>query len=249
MSQEIQRAPPTSKFRTWSIVQNNPEEYGIQDTSQFIDLAYENLNLTCARVQAEIGKNGNYHFQGVIRVENQIRHDTLHAIFPHATVQVAENPIALWNYCGGLIQKDGEIIQGSQVQEGEMLQQNAPRGLRVKDLKRVISEEEKEDWSLYQLAQYNKLKRWYDKTHLSEAYQPPTSWRPWQAMLLKLLEKPPDPRKVIWVYDSIKGNSGKSTLTKYLLHFKNANLFRLAKRADLLHAHNPQSLINIGIYD
>jgi hypothetical protein len=42
-----------------------------------------------------------------------------------------------------------------------------------------------------------------------------TIWKEWQTEILKLLEHPPDDRKVIYVYDP-QGGNGKSYLTRYL---------------------------------
>lgn len=45
--------------------------------------------------------------------------------------------------------------------------------------------------------------------------------REWQTELLKVLELPPDPRKIIWLWEPI-GSSGKTTIAKHICLTKNA---------------------------
>jgi len=48
-----------------------------------------------------------------------------------------------------------------------------------------------------------------------EPVDPPAEWRPWQRDTLELLQKPADPRKIIWIFDK-EGGAGKSLLTRYI---------------------------------
>jgi hypothetical protein len=66
-----------------------------------------------------------------------------------------------------------------------------------------------------------------------------------QQVVLNILSRPPDKRKIHWFYDQ-KGASGKSTLSEYLaLNYKTFQPTG-GKQADILYAHNYENII---IYD
>lgn len=80
-----------------------------------------------------------------------------------------------------------------------------------------------------------KLKTNYDKV----------VWNKWQKELLDMLETPPDPRKVVWIWD-IKGSVGKSYITRYLKVMKDALDLDTTTKKDVSYAYNGQ---NIVIFD
>ena len=69
-----------------------------------------------------------------------------------------------------------------------------------------------------------------------------TTWRVWQLRLIEELQKPADPRKVIWYVDDV-GNSGKTFLTKYLLTEGKCMRYENGKSADVKFAYNGQEII------
>lgn len=59
--------------------------------------------------------------------------------------------------------------------------------------------------------------------------------RPWQQLLFQHMQRTPDPRKVIWVYDK-EGGAGKSWFCKWLAAKQGAQFFTNAKTADIARA-------------
>lgn len=55
----------------------------------------------------------------------------------------------------------------------------------------------------------------------------------WQKEILDLINKKPDDRKITWYYDQ-KGNSGKSSLSKYLYYHHNIITLTIGKASDIL---------------
>lgn len=69
--------------------------------------------------------------------------------------------------------------------------------------------------------------------------------RKWQKKLMKILDEEPDDRSIIWIYDKT-GGAGKTYLTRYLAHNKDAFVCTPSKGQDIFYAYNNQKII---IYD
>ncbi len=73
-------------------------------------------------------------------------------------------------------------------------------------------------------------------------------WRPWQQELLKEIEASPDPRKIIWYYDSV-GNNGKSFFAKWRYQLDQSTVvLQSGKSKDIYHiiakhAHDIKTVI------
>jgi len=59
------------------------------------------------------------------------------------------------------------------------------------------------------------------------------SRKPWQKMIMEIIDKPPDKRKIYWFYDS-EGQSGKTTFAKYLVIYNQA-IYVDGKANDIKH--------------
>jgi hypothetical protein len=70
--------------------------------------------------------------------------------------------------------------------------------------------------------------------------------RPWQAHVLKMLDKPADDRHIIWVTDTA-GNNGKSRLSKYLQCQRNATVLS-GRTIDMAHCFK-NNVSSIAIFD
>lgn len=66
--------------------------------------------------------------------------------------------------------------------------------------------------------------------------------RKWQLSLVQQVSEYPDPRKIIWVHDSI-GNKGKSFLATFLARNMGALVVSSAKSADIAYVYHGQSIV------
>ena len=65
-------------------------------------------------------------------------------------------------------------------------------------------------------------------------------WRLWQRIVLNALERDPDPRKMLWIWDQ-SGNKGKSFLATYLA--KDAFVTGNGKSADIKYPYDGQQIV------
>jgi hypothetical protein len=74
----------------------------------------------------------------------------------------------------------------------------------------------------------------YISKHLPREPVPCHPLRPWQQMIFQLLERPPNPREIIFIVDET-GNQGKTWLSKYYrsIHEKNTQIVKPCKTADM----------------
>nr|WAE43131.1 MAG: replication associated protein [Cressdnaviricota sp.] len=88
---------------------------------------------------------------------------------------------------------------------------------------------------------------WYDEYRMHKKPQPMEGFipRPWQQKVLDLLEEKPDDRTILWYWD-MKGNVGKSTLTKYLQRNLGAYISMGGKNADIAYCYNNEP---IAVFD
>lgn len=73
-----------------------------------------------------------------------------------------------------------------------------------------------------------------------------TQWRPWQQDTLEILNKPVDDRKIHWIYDT-KGNTGKTTLAKYICSTQDAFYITGGTKNDILHAYTGQPVVILDL--
>lgn len=77
-----------------------------------------------------------------------------------------------------------------------------------------------------------------DKVELVTTIDP----RPWQLDLLSILKTNPDPRQVLWYYDST-GGKGKTHLARYLVDSQGAFYCRGGKAADIAYAYKYEPIV------
>lgn len=70
------------------------------------------------------------------------------------------------------------------------------------------------------------------------------SLRPWQKLIVDLVEEAPNPRKIHWIWEA-KGNTGKSWMTKYLAAMYGACVLQVGKKQDMayLYSKNPSRVV------
>lgn len=89
---------------------------------------------------------------------------------------------------------------------------------------------------------------WCDHILYLGADLPHTLW-PWQQFIKESIEKPPDDRTILWIYDP-QGNSGKSKLAKYLQFHHDVLTLQYGESKDLLNivyqnAHKPAYMFDL----
>lgn len=76
---------------------------------------------------------------------------------------------------------------------------------------------------------------------------PQLHWRPWQADLVSALEKDPDDRHIMWIFDKV-GNKGKSTfVTHYVSNPANDAIVLEGKVADMAYLYDKQRVVFFDI--
>lgn len=64
----------------------------------------------------------------------------------------------------------------------------------------------------------------------------------WQTSVLEMLEEPPHPRQILWLYDPY-GNSGKTYMSKYLVDSKGAFYCNGGKSTDITYAYSAEPIV------
>lgn len=72
-------------------------------------------------------------------------------------------------------------------------------------------------------------------------------WRPWQQDLANSLDKEPDDRHIVWVYDEV-GNKGKSTFVRQYINDETKDAIVLSgKTADMAYLYNKERVVFFDI--
>lgn len=190
------------------------------DTTQVMQLS-ENNKIKYMIVGIEKGENDTPHYQGYVRLENQMSFSAFKKKLPRAHIEKARaGDYDNRDYCS----KQGNILLeiGAPSKQGERTDILYTREMIRNDgLKNTLRSEEHVIQST--LAKYKQYFKEYsdlvkvDK-HIEimkkkyEEFQP----REWQQKIIDIIKEPADDRKIYWIWED-KGSIGKSELINYLI--------------------------------
>ena len=205
-------------------------------------------------VGIEVGEKGTPHLQGYVRLNKNMRFNTLKKLIGQRAHIEAARGTELENdeYCrkdGVIAYETGTMVpeinaKGCKAQATETIHKLI--ALRLKGVS-VVTIAASDDVCCYYkyermiektVSKYNEEKNILDM----KADYVNINWRLWQLKLIEYLEKQPDDRKLLWYVDE-KGNSGKTFITKYLLTEGETLRFENAKSADVKYALTGQRIV------
>lgn len=245
-----------AKAKRWCFTLNN---YTEEDESRIQQVLTED-NCNFAIVGREVGANGTPHLQGYVNYRNKKHFSTVKKdIGDKAHIEKAKGTDQNnADYCGkelqllvrvgtptvGTTERGGcnkrikDIVQLAQrvsdgANESELLAEGGDAAeAYILHAKNYCSLRDQ----LVQVKINKSLSQEFESVH----------WRQWQYLLIRYLRDcVPESRKVIWICD-IRGNSGKTYLSKFLVSVMGAIRFENGKSNDIKHAYNGQ---NIVIFD
>lgn len=197
----------------------------------------------------EVGENGTPHFQGYFQLKSQVKMttfkrwpgwDRMH--FDKCLGTDEEN----YYYCKGPYNKNGKSkpLNPTFWETGERVSMGKP-GAR-NDLK-AVEDDIKKGHTYDELcaahfdtvARYSRFIQERVQAHATQAelnsslkeYEG-VVWKPWQQVVLDLVQEEPDRRRIHWIWEST-GSVGKSYLAKYLAAEHQAILLKPGKQTDL----------------
>jgi len=242
-----------AKAKRWCFTLNN---YTTEDEQRLQQTLTEN-NCNFAVVGREVGESGTPHLQGYVNYRNKKHFSTVkkdlgdksHIEKAKGTDQDNDN------YCGKesqLLLRVGTPAIGTTERGGcnKRIKDIVQLAVRVSDganESELLAEggDAAEAYILH-AKNYIHLRDHLVQVKINKSLsQEFTSvhWRQWQYLLLRYLRDcEPESRKVIWISD-IRGNSGKTYFSKYLVSVMGAIRFENGKSNDIKHAYNGQKIV------
>lgn len=225
--------PDTKQARHWCLTKNNytPEDEVKFETS-LKDCHSKGLVIT-AIIAKEIGESGTPHLQGYIHFKKLIRISGIHALLGydspcmHLSIQGKDGdptngkpPLAAFRYC---MKEKNFYVVGKDLHEIDRLKTQTKTGTgrssdayvritRAIETRQVTTMAEVRKMDAEVAARQDEYWKGLIIKNLPKQPIPDHPFRPWQEMLLKKLEEPPNDREVIFIIDK-KGKCGKTWFT------------------------------------
>ena len=218
----------TMAARNWFFTLNNPTPE--EDPRKWKQTRW-------VKWQLEKGEEGTMHWQGVVEMECVKRMTGMKKINARAHWEVTRDVQKSIGY----VTKSNTRIDGPW-EHGEAKQQGQRSDLEAacetamtKGMSAVMQEHPtacaKYHKNLSIMAKDARAKRMALK---EKEEMEVCSLRPWQQDLWDKLSKAPDPRKIMWYWES-NGNVGKTWFAKYMMAMKGATVLDCSKKADLIY--------------
>lgn len=201
----------------------------------------------------ERGEQGRLHLQGFMQLSNAIRFRTVHSwggLWTTAHLEPRRGTVEeAAAYCkkDGDFKEVGQILDKIQGKRNELIavQQAINEGMDWQELVATYFGECAKYGKFFQTLLHEKKQS--DALEALKQQLTGSTLRSWQQELEALISSSPDPRQIMWFWDS-KGNTGKSWMAKYLMAFHNALILESGRKMDLAYIFQ-QHLNPIVIFD
>lgn len=203
---------------------------------QAFDEVLENPAFSYVIVGKEIGESKTPHLQIYAELKKRTRFNTVRKLFPGCHIESRKGTAQqASDYC----KKDGSFKEAGVISHAGKRTDLAKMRQLVKEGKTMFEIMDECDSAIRYHSHVVTYMNLYRASTLQRMNFNP---RPWQSQVLALLDGSPHPRSINWYYDAA-GNTGKSTLCRYLLRNRSAFLVNGGKHANIAHAYNYESIV------
>lgn len=201
----------------------------------------------------ERGEGGRLHLQGFMQLSNPIRFRTIHSWGNLWSTAHLECRRGTADEAAAYCRKDNDFKEFGTLSTKQQGKRNDLRAVQ-QAINEGMDWQELVNTYFGECAKYGK----FFQTLLSEKKQSDalaalkqqltgSTLRSWQKELEEQILSSPDPRQILWCWDST-GNTGKSWMAKYLMAFHNALILESGRKMDLAYIFQ-QHLNPIVVFD
>lgn len=189
--------------------------------------------------QLEAGANGTPHLQGYIEFSRPVRLTQVKRSIPRAHLEVARGDHAAnVRYCSKEPRLGETIVLGVPPQQGK---RNDITEF-ISAVRRGSTEAELLDEHPSASARYPRLRHAIKIADKLRTPKPLLALKNWQIETLRILDSPPHPRKIHWIWDQT-GNVGKTSLARHMMSLGDCFYCTGGKHVDILYAYGLESNI------